>query len=91
MIELRAHTGFNCATRREEDLGQDRILVDGQVVGYVGRKPGAPINLIYPKLPEVTKEEIRRAVIAKYGGEAQRIAEPVELPDEDEEYDEDED
>jgi len=82
-VSLQPHTGTHLATRRTIDLGQDRIFVDGEDVGYVGRRPDAAINLIYPDLPEDTKAAIRQAVRAKYGGAAERMAEPLPIPEED--------
>lgn len=92
MIELKPHVGQHLATRQEVDLGQDRIFHNGTVVGYVARKPDAPINLIYHDLPESVKEEIRQAVQAKFGGTAERVSEPIPLPedDADDEFEEDE-
>lgn len=87
-IELRPHVGMDLATRQEVDLNQDRIYVDGRAVGYVGRKPDAPINLVRRGLGPVMYQEIQAAVLAKYGGKAEKISEPVELPDE---YDGDDD
>ncbi len=81
-IELRPHVGKNVATGLPVDLGQDRIFVDGQHVGYVGRKPDAPINLIFPQLPEDLKTAVQKAVTAKFGGQAARMAEPVQIPEE---------
>jgi len=92
-IDLRPHVGKNVATKREIDLGQDRVFVDGELYGYVGRKPDAPILLIYADVPADTKDAIRAAVVAKYGGQAATIAEPVMVPEEaidsDGEFDED--
>lgn len=80
-VELRPHIGKHCATGRQVDLGQDRIFVDGFHLGYVGRQPDAPINLIYPDVPEDQQQAIREAVRAKYGGQAERIAAPPVMPE----------
>jgi hypothetical protein len=93
-VELRPHRGINLATKREQDLNQDKIYVEGQHVGYVGRKPNAPINLIERGLGPEIQMAIRDAVQAKYGGQAERISEPVEVPDDyltGEDQDEDQD
>jgi hypothetical protein len=78
---LEAHTGVHCANGRVIDLNQDRIFQDGEVIGYVGRLPDSPINLIYPDVPEDVQQEVRAAVEAKYKGAAQQISSPVEIPD----------
>ena len=80
-IELRPHVGKSMASGRVIDLQQDRIFVDGQHVGYVARQAGAPINLIYPDIPEDHIESIRGAVAAKYGGAANKVAAPVAIAD----------
>lgn len=82
MIELRPHVGKSMASGRVIDLQQDRIFVDGQHVGYVARQAGAPINLIYPDIPEDHIESIRGAVAAKYGGAADKVAAPVPIGNE---------
>lgn len=82
MIELKPHIGKSLASRRDVDLGQDRIFLDGEVIGYVGRKPNSPINLIFHGLPEATKTAVQEAVQAKYGGSAAKVSEPVPLPEE---------
>lgn len=81
-IELRPHRGVNLATRRETDLGQDRIFVDGVGVGYVARKPDAPINIVERGLGPDVHAAIGAAVQAKYGGQAALLSEPVEIPEE---------
>jgi len=70
------------ATKREVDLNQDRIYVDGRAVGYVARKPNAPINLVERGLGPEIHDAIRAAVQAKYGGQAERLSEPIEIPPE---------
>lgn len=81
-IELRPHVGKSLASGRAIDLKQDRIFVDGQHVGYVGREVNAPINLIYHDMPEDHIEAIRNAVRGKYGGTADKVAAPVPIGNE---------
>ena len=85
-IRIEPHRGVNCATKKEVDLGQDRIFLDGQVVGYVGRKENSPIGLIFPRMRPEEEQAIEKAVKERYGGEAARkMSRPVPIPDEDEE------
>lgn len=81
-IELRPHVGKSMASGRPVDLKQDMIFLDGEHVGYVGRQPDAPINLIRAEFLDEQVAAIRAAVQAKYGGQAQQVAIPPQLPDE---------
>lgn len=90
-IELRPHVGHNTARNCEEDLGQDRIYVDGQAVGYVGREPNAHILMAVPYVSPVVRDAITAAVREKYGGTQAGINCPPELPDtldDDDDFDE---
>ena len=88
-VLLKPHIGRSLRRNTEIDLNQDMIFCDGEHVGYVGRKPTSPICLIEHSLPESKKDAIQAAVKGKYGGEAVKIAEPIPLPDELLETDED--
>lgn len=80
-IRLEKHVGKTVAGGGLVDLKQDRIFADGELVGYVGRKLGAPINLIM-RLPEEAQAAIRQAVDAQYGAAERRVAMPPALPEE---------
>jgi hypothetical protein len=80
-IKLTPHLGKNVATKRLIDLGQDRIFVDDELYGYVGRKADAPIMLIYSAVPETIVQAIREAVTNKYGGTASQVAAPPVMPE----------
>lgn len=77
-VTLKPHVGTHLATRQQVDLGQDEIYVDGEHYGYVVRKPGSPINLIKPRVPDNVRAAIADAVSAKLG-RASRIAMPLDI------------
>jgi hypothetical protein len=82
MITLQAHVGTNIATKVPCDLKQDRIFLDGKLIGYVGRRPEQPINLIVRDLPEEVTGEIRTAVAGKYGDKNRKLVQPPAIPPE---------
>ena len=81
-VELRAHVGVNVATKMPCDLRQDMIFVDNRHMGYVARVPDAPIMLIYPDVPQDYRDAIRAAVVAKYGGQGEKVSAPAAVPQE---------
>lgn len=80
-VELRPHIGGHMVTGQPVDLRQDRIFVDGQHVGYVGRSPDAPINLIVSAPPEELTAAVREAVAAKYGPGTRALSAPPAIGD----------
>jgi len=88
-VVLTPHVGQHLATKKEVDLNQDRIFVDGNQVGFVARKPDSPICLLRPDFDQELKDAVEAAVRAKYGDQPRKIAEPVPIPEEDLDDDDD--
>lgn len=78
-IELQPHRGKHIVTRQEVDLGQDRIFLNGLMVGYVSRKPGAPVCLI-ERLNAETQAAIKAYVAKERGAEPSKVAMPPAVP-----------
>jgi len=88
-IELRPHRAIHCASRKEIDTNQDRIHVDGRHVGYVHRRIDSPISLIVTDLDDETKQAIQDQVLQAYGGEQRPMGQPVEIPSDEIDLDDD--
>lgn len=84
MIELRPHTGLRRG--REVDTGLDAIwLVDalhpkGKRLAFVGREPGAPLQLLEQGIAQTLIAEAQRVLAKRDAGwEGQRlVTEPPE-------------
>jgi hypothetical protein len=81
VITLEPHSGINLGSGESEHLPQDRILVDGHCVGYIGHKKGDVIQLISP-VSEAERVEIEARVIAKFGGEGETVGPPLQVTQE---------
>jgi hypothetical protein len=73
-INLEPHVGTS-RTGKKVELDQFRIFVDGVSVGYVGKKPGSPINLT-KRLSDAEKAEILGAVRWQTQSEPSHVSEP---------------
>jgi len=90
-VELAPHMAINVATRREIDTGQDRVMLDGRHVGFAYRSSTSHISLIVTDLDDETKQVIQNAVCEKYGGGPRAMPQPVEIPVEELDADDDDD
>lgn len=80
-IELRPHVGLDVRTKQPVDLEQDMVFLDGRHVGFVGRRPGAPVNFV-ERLPGSTVQAVLDHVERAREQAPQRWSEPpaVVLP-----------
>lgn len=68
-VELKPHKGIKQSRYGwvESTLDQDVVFVNGVWSGYVGHKPGSPICLIFPDLPEIVLKTVKEKVDAIRG------------------------
>lgn len=81
-VSFEPHVGRHLISGADVDLKQDLIYVNGQHVGYVGRQPGAPVNLIVPDPSAELRRSVLAAVADRFGEidlQPRRVAAPVDV------------
>lgn len=98
-VEIRPHVGTNLASGRQVDLGQERVYVDGRVIGYLSRRRGPQPRLVLIRtVPAADLVAAVEAVGAAYGSKVRVFGRAPDIPaeflqevdEEDDDQDEDE-
>lgn len=73
------NTGFGPV---EIEFNQYKVMVNGNLAGYVGKTPGQSVKMVAVNVPLQVKEEISRQVAELIGGDAIPVVQAMQIPDE---------
>lgn len=78
-VSFEPHTGIDRRTGLPIDFGQDRVFVDGVEVGFIGRKPGSPMNFIV-RADGTVKAAVVAAIVQRWRRAPAKVSMPPEMP-----------